>query len=146
MPTKVKRDTRHLARRVALATLFCSMHGKNQTETCAKLSKEAMELDENEYDQTLTEELIKGTLEHKNTIDPIIEECAPQWPLDKIFRIDLVILEISIFELLIKGNTPEKVVIDEAVELAKEFGNDTSSSFVNGVLGTVFERKEKYVF
>jgi len=146
MPTKVKRDTRHLARRVALATLFCSMHDNNQTETCAKLSKEAMELDENEYDQTLTEELIKGTLEHKKTIDPIIEECAPQWPLDKIFRIDLVILEISIFELLIKGNTPEKVVIDEAVELAKEFGNDTSSSFVNGVLGTVFERKEKYVF
>jgi len=145
MPTKVKRDTRHLARRIALATLFCLTHDGNQLETCEKLSKEAMELKENEYDQELTEELIKGTLEHKAKIDPIIEECAPQWPLNKIFRIDLVILEIAIFELLIKANAPEKVVIDEAIELAKEFGNDASSSFVNGVLGTVFDRKEKYV-
>jgi len=145
MPAKLKRDTRHLARRVALATLFCVTHDDNQPETCAKLSKEAMELEEREYDQALSEELIKYTLEHKTTIDAIIEECAPQWPLNKIFKIDLVILEIAIFELLIKKVAPEKVVIDEAIELAKEFGNDTSSSFVNGVLGTVFERKEKYV-
>ena len=145
MAPKVKRDIRHLARRIALATLFCVMHRDNSAETCAKLSKEAMELKENEYDLVLTEELIKGALEHKKNIDTIIEECAPQWPLNKIFRIDLVILEIAIFELLVKKTTPEKVVIDEAVELAKEFGNDASSSFVNGVLGTVFERKEKYV-
>ncbi|MBD3366415.1 transcription antitermination factor NusB [candidate division WWE3 bacterium] len=146
-----KTDKRHLARKIALGTLYCSSESKEiPIETCQTLAEETLEITQTqekkeEYDQELAKELIQKTPENKEKINPIIKECAPQWPLEKIFKIDLIILQIAIYELLIKQNTPDKVVLDEAVELAKEYGNDTSSSFVNGVLGTVFERKDKYV-
>lgn len=70
-------------------------------------------------------------------IDPIIEESAPQFPIDKISKIDVAILRLAVYELLFVKVEPKKVIIDEAVELAKEFGGDKSPSFVNGVLGNV---------
>jgi len=103
MPTKVKRDTRHLARRVALATLFCSMHGKNTNGNLCKTFKGGNGIRWEWIRSNTDRRVNKRYLRAQNTIDPIIEECAPQWPLAKIFRIDLVILEISIFELLNKG-------------------------------------------
>lgn len=72
------------------------------------------------------------------TIDQIINQSAPEWPLDKLNRIDLSILRLSIWELL-RSDTPEKVIIDEAVELAKEFGSENSSKFINGALGTALK-------
>lgn len=69
-------------------------------------------------------------------IDKTIEKAAPLWPIGQINRIDLAILRLAVFELLL-GKEPKKVIIDEAVELAKEFGSDKSSSFINGVLGKV---------
>jgi N utilization substance protein B len=141
----VKTDKRHQARRIALSNLFCIIHNDNDPQRCEQLTEDVYELKEEDWDKKLEEDIVKGTLENKDKIEPIIEECAPQWPLDKIFKVDLVILEMAIYELIIKGETPNKVVMDEAVELAKEYGNDTSSSFVNGVLGTVFDNKEKYV-
>lgn len=68
-------------------------------------------------------------------IDSLIAKCAPDRPIDKINKIDLAILRLSVCELIIKKDTPPKVVIDEAVELGKEFGSDSSPGFVNGVLG-----------
>lgn len=101
-------------------------------------------LEESAADHELTAHIISGVKSHKTEIDEIIEQCAPDWPLDKISKVDLVILRIAIFEILYgKGRVPDKVAIDEAVELAKEFGNDTSSKFVNGVLGTVIELKKE---
>lgn len=73
----------------------------------------------------------------KDKIDPIIEKTAPEWPLDKLNKIDLAILRLSTYELLIEKEQPIKVIVDEAVELAKELGGENSSSFVNGVLGTI---------
>ncbi len=140
-----KKDTRHQARKIALSTIFCATHEDNHPEKCKELSTKLYDFKDNGWDKSLEEDIVKGTLENKDKIDPIIEECASQWPLDKIFKIDLIILEMAIYELIIKQKTPNKVIIDEAVELAKEFGNDTSSSFVNGVLGTILENKEKYV-
>lgn len=72
------------------------------------------------------------------TIDKKIEIAAPEWPLGKIAKIDLAILRVAVHELL-EHKEPEKVIIDEAVELAKEFGNDHSPKFVNGVLGTILK-------
>jgi N utilization substance protein B len=69
-------------------------------------------------------------------IDKLIAKCAPEWPVAKLNKVDLAILRLAIFELLQK-KTPKKVVIDEAVELAKQYGASSSSKFVNGVLGTV---------
>jgi transcription termination factor NusB len=73
------------------------------------------------------------------TIDAIIQECAPEWPLTQINKIDLAVLRLAIFELT-TTDTPPKVVIDEAVELSKEYGSENSSKFVNGVLGTVMQK------
>lgn len=79
---------------------------------------------------------IQPIIRHQPKIDPIIAKCAPDWPLSQINRVDLSILRLSIYELLYT-DTPQKVIIDEAVELAKEFGSDSSPKFINGVLGTV---------
>lgn len=70
-------------------------------------------------------------------IDEKIQNAAPEFPINKINKIDLAILRLAVYELLIKKREPEKVVIDEAIELAKEYGGDTSPSFVNGALGSI---------
>lgn len=75
-------------------------------------------------------------------VDKIIIKAAPEWPIDKINRIDIAILRLSVEELL-KGKTPPKVVIDEAIELGKEYGSEATPSFVNGVLGTVLKNLNK---
>ena len=74
----------------------------------------------------------------------MISPAAPEWPIDQIAKIDKAILRMSLYELLIKREVPPKVAINEAVELAKEFGGDNSSKFVNGVLGTIFRQSEFY--
>lgn len=78
-----------------------------------------------------------------NKIDQIIRKHAPAWPVEQISPIDLSILQLAIWELCFFKKTPVKVAIDEAVELAKEFGSESSSSFVNGVLGSVVESQIK---
>ena len=75
------------------------------------------------------------------TIDKTIPKSAPAWPIIQINRIDLAILRLSVFELLLKKDAPPKVVVDEAVELAKEYGGESSPGFVNGVLGKIIELK-----
>ncbi|NJN16266.1 MAG: transcription antitermination factor NusB [Oscillochloris sp.] len=86
--------------------------------------------------------LIFGAWEHRSYLDRIIEEAAPNWPVSQMPGVDKAILRIALFELLIEDveTTPIKAVINEAVELAKFFGSDNSSRFVNGVLGTVVTR------
>lgn len=87
-------------------------------------------------------ELVQKILKQKDKINKMITESAPQWPIDKLNKIDLVILWLAIYELE-NEETPPKVVIDEAVELAKEYGSESSSSFINGVLGTIYKGTEK---
>ncbi len=132
-------DIRHQARRLALASIFGWLFSEQKKEACLDLSTELLEINEN--DKVLTDTIVNGVKSHNDAIDKIISECAPEWPIDKISKIDLVILRIAVFELLYSKEVPEKVAIDEAVELAKEFGNDTSSKFVNGVLGTVVDKR-----
>lgn len=76
-------------------------------------------------------------------IDPLIEKAAPQFPVNKIAKVDVAILRLAIYELLFVKSEPAKVIIDEAVELAKELGGDGSPTFVNGVLGTILKSAEK---
>lgn len=86
-------------------------------------------------------DLVNGTLEHIGTIDQIIEKAAPQWPIDQIAMVDRNVLRLGLFELLYgkRDEVPPKVAINEAIELAKSFGGDSSGRFVNGVLGTVYK-------
>ena len=84
--------------------------------------------------------LLKGILKHKKDIEKVIIESAPEWPLERILAIDRAILEIGICELMYDKKIPPLVTINEAVELAKELGNDNSHKFVNGVLSTVMKK------
>lgn len=83
---------------------------------------------------------ITAIIPHLTTIDAAITACAPEWPIDKIAKIDLAILRLAIYEITENKETPVKVVIDEAIELAKSFGNPNSPKFVNGVLGTIIQK------
>lgn len=89
--------------------------------------------------QKTDNELIQPIRTHLDTLDTAISEAAPQWPIDKIAKIDVAILRLATYELLIDNKEPPKVIIDEAIELAKEFGNENSQKFVNGVLGTILK-------
>lgn len=113
---KTATDPRHLRRREAVKVLFA--------ETFAK--------------QDRPPELVEKILKNKKKLDKLIQNAAPQWPIDKLNRIDLAILRLAVYELE-HEDTPPKVVIDEAVELAKEYGAESSSSFINGVLGTIYK-------
>lgn len=86
---------------------------------------------------------IQNIVDNLSTIDQAIVTAAPEWPLEKIAKIDLAILRLAIFELVIEAKEPPKVIIDEAVELAKSFGNPNSAAFVNGALGTVLKNISK---
>lgn len=87
--------------------------------------------------------LAKKVISSKEKIDKIISRCAPEWPISQINRIDLAILRLAVFELVIDTREPPKVVIDEAIELAKKYGSEKSPSFVNGVLGSVLREKNE---
>ncbi|NTV31158.1 transcription antitermination factor NusB [candidate division WWE3 bacterium] len=144
---KKKNDPRHQARRLAVQILFewlfqDSVQIKDITEAIVALEGDE-DLDRphnNQYDKKLLDAIVTGVGHKTKEIDKIIEESAPEWPLDQIARIDLTTLRIAIFELLYWEKTPTKVAIDEAVELAKEYGGESSPKFVNGVLGTVVKR------
>lgn len=137
---KSKNDPRHNARKIALTSIFSWLFSEPEQEKCFELSQNKLE--SKETDTKLAESIINGVRENREKIDSIIEKNAPDWPIEKIAKVDLVILRIAIFELIYKEDTPIKVIIDEAVELAKEFGNDTSSKFVNGVLGSVVKTED----
>ncbi|MCL5093900.1 MAG: transcription antitermination factor NusB [Patescibacteria group bacterium] len=85
-----------------------------------------------------------GILENKDAIDKIIEPAAPEWPIAQIALVDLETLRIGIYELIFLREVPPKVAINEAVEIAKAFGGENSSRFVNGVLGTVYRNSDFY--
>jgi N utilization substance protein B len=88
-------------------------------------------------DADFARRLVSGVIQNKEQIDQHIRKFAPAWPLEQISIIDRNILRLAIFEILLDNNVPVKVAINEAVELAKKFGSDSSSRFVNGVLGSV---------
>jgi len=91
-------------------------------------------------DCEFTKNLITGTLKNRASIDALIEKCAPEWPLDQVTIVDRNILRLGIFELIYGKyeEVPPKVAINEAIELAKAFGGESSARFVNGVLGTIY--------
>ncbi|MCD6442225.1 transcription antitermination factor NusB [bacterium] len=101
--------------------------------------------DSNFQEKLFFEELVQDILKNIKKIDSFIVKYAPQWPIEKITLIDRNILRIGVFELLISAQTPPKVVINEAIEIAKLFGSETSSKFINGVLGTIYEKMKSSV-
>lgn len=128
-------DPRHQARRLALAKIY-SLETTDSVNT--NLSEDIVKetLDINSIDTKLYTKICEGVDKKHNKLLELIAKHSSDWELNKIFKVDLSILLIATWELLY-SNTPTKVVIDESVELAKEFGSDDSTRFINGVLAGI---------
>ncbi|MHB1356028.1 MAG: transcription antitermination factor NusB [Anaerolineae bacterium] len=93
--------------------------------------------------ESFSRALLFGVLANRTSLDAMIQHIAPEWPVDTMAPVDRNILRLAAFELMVDLGTPPKVVINEAVELGKLFGSESSGRFVNGVLGTLFNRKNE---
>jgi transcription antitermination protein NusB len=136
-------SNRHLGRIVVLQTLYEYEFRVESKDTSVDideiLTRNLERYEEMIDDKVFVTDLAKGVIEHCDELDKLISPIAPDWPIDQIARIDRSILRLGVYELLYKKDSvPPKVVINEAVELAKAFGSDNSSKFINGVLGTAF--------
>jgi N utilization substance protein B len=133
---------RHLARSVVLQTLFewDTSHAE-ESAVPEMLARNVEEFGGEDTDKVFMESLLTGVLAKRADLDLVIEKAAPDWPIDKIAPVDRNILRIGLFELLFADRTqvPAKVAINEAIELAKVFGGESSGRFVNGVLGAVYK-------
>lgn len=134
---------RHLARSVVLQVLFerDSSDGKMTQDAClGRLSEYSQEFGARESDIPFMKTLLQMIIAKQKEIDEVIVKAAPEWPLEKIAAIDRNILRLGLAELLFsdRAQVPAKVAINEAIELAKTFGGNSSSKFVNGVLGAVY--------
>lgn len=132
---------RHLQRSIAMQSLFeWDFRGQEQEAVTAIVTHNCAEFAPGADNFSFVSALVGGTVEKLADIDPLISKCAPEWPLDQIATVDRNILRLGTYELLF-GNyeeTPPKVAINEAIELAKTYGGDSSARFVNGVLGTIY--------
>lgn len=139
-------SNRHLGRIIALQTLYELELRTEAVDDNLNVS-EILERNVERYKDTIDdiafiEQLVKGVSEQASELDARLQPVAPEWPIDQIARMDRLVLRIGLYELENSQDVPPKVVINEAVELAKGFGGDNSSKFVNGVLGTLLREKE----
>ena len=139
-------SNRHLGRIIALQTLYEEDFRRDCDDKSLKLSQ-VLKRNISRYhkmvdDPEFIENLVKGVHAKQAELDAVLQPVAPDWPIDQIARMDRVVLRIGVYELLHGTDVPPKVVINEAVELAKAFGGDNSSKFINGVLGTVLRQIE----
>ena len=126
---------RRRARELALQTLYeidSVGHDRAKVLDCALVDDRL-----SEENRIFIREIVNGVLDNKEKIDSYIKKFAPAWPVEQVAIIDRNILRLAIFEILLNNKVPVKVAINEAVELAKTFGSDNSSKFVNGVLGSI---------
>ncbi len=140
-------SNRHLGRIVAMQTLY-EHDFRGGSDVSLELPP-ILERNLNEFrssidDTNFVEDIVEGVNSNLHDIDAVITPAAPEWPVDQIAKVDKVILRIGVYELMIKRDVPPKVAINEAVELAKTFGGENSSKFINGVLGTIYRNSDFY--
>lgn len=132
---------RHLSRSIAMQTLFeWDFNSTKNPDANELLLKNLKEFAPGIEDKVFAEALVSGVVKNRKKIDAVIEKTAPEWPIKQIALVDRNVLRLGLFELLFgkRKEVPPKVAINEAIELAKTFGGETSGKFVNGVLGTVY--------
>ena len=138
-------SNRHLGRIIALQTLYEEEFRRDAADTefdleqvlARNIARYAEMVDDIDF----IRELVHGVLAKVSELDAVLQPIAPEWPIDQIARMDRLILRMGLYELLHQRDVPPKVVINEAVELAKAFGGENSSKFINGVLGTVLRQR-----
>ena len=137
-------SNRHLGRIVVLQTLyeyeFRSQAQDSNVSLVEIVARNLSRYEDTIGDKQFVQDLLNGIIEKQVELDSKLQPMAPEWPISQIARIDRNVLRIGLFELLYMRETvPPKVAINEAVELAKAFGSDNSSKFINGVLGTAYK-------
>ena len=134
-------SSRHIARSIVLQSLYeLDFNKEKNLDIDVVIKRNAEEFGPGVDEQDFINDLAYGVLKHQPQIDEIIVKSAPEWPLAQITIVDRNVLRIGIYELLFgdKQQVPPKVAINEAIELAKGYGGESSGRFVNGVLGTIF--------
>jgi transcription antitermination protein NusB len=139
-------SNRHLGRIISLQSLYEQDFRLHAGDTGFDL-EEVLRRNIGRYQATVDdtefiERLVSGVSARQKELDATLQPVAPEWPIEQIARMDRVVLRMGLYELLYMPLTPPKVVINEAVELAKAFGSENSSKFVNGVLGTVLRQRD----
>jgi N utilization substance protein B len=139
-------SNRHLGRIIALQTLyeedFRLGAGDKDLDLEAILARNIARYEGTVEDKTFIERLVRGITVRISELDAALQPIAPEWPIEQIARMDRVVLRMGLYELMHEPDVPPKVVINEAVELAKAFGSENSSKFVNGVLGTALRQRD----
>jgi N utilization substance protein B len=140
-------SNRHLGRIIALQTLY-EQELRSEAEDTEFDLEVVLKRNIARYadmidDVDFIRKLVKGVSKDSAKLDAKLQPVAPEWPIDQIARMDRLVLRIGLYELENEADVPPKVVINEAVELAKAFGGDNSSKFVNGVLGTLLRQQEE---
>lgn len=134
-------SSRHMGRVLVMQAIFAyEFHGGDPEAVLEYLNSE---FEGNITDLSFAYELLNGVIKYQKNIHELIVKFAPQWPVSKIAPIDRAILEIGIFEMQESKDVPKVVAIDEAIELAKTFGNENSQKFVNGVLNAILKSTTK---
>jgi N utilization substance protein B len=137
-------SNRHLGRIISLQTLYEYDFRRGSEDSTfdlkAVLARNMSRYEATVDDKAFIEQLVRGVAEHEQELDEILQPIAPEWPIAQIARMDRIILHIGLYELHFEKDVPSKVVINEAVELAKAFANENSSKFINGVLGTALRK------
>ncbi len=137
-------SNRHLARTIAMQSLFMwDFHGKKNNNTDQIIKGNLKNFAPDFNDNGFVKDLFKNVIENLPEIDKYIIKYATEWPLDQITIIDRNILRIGVYELVMSKDIPPKVAINEAIEIAKTFGGESSGKFVNGVLGAIYKDVEK---
>lgn len=133
-------SNRHLSRTLAMQALYeWDFRGQKKDVLPHIIDYDFHEFSSKEADQSFTKKIVTGVLKNIKKIDAYIVKYAPEWPIDQITNIDRNILRIGIYELVFDQDVPSKVAINEAIEVAKAYGGESSGKFVNGVLGTIYK-------
>jgi N utilization substance protein B len=140
-------SNRHLGRIIVLQTLYeqeLRLACNDASFNLAKVLKRNIRRYKDIVDDVdFIARMCEHITEFQDELDTTIQPIAPEWPIDQIARMDRIVLRIGAYELLHEKDVPPKVVINEAIELAKSFGGENSSKFINGVLGTLLKQQEE---
>jgi len=138
-------SSRHLSRSIAMQSLYEWDFSGKKADLEKIVERNIKEFGPGLEDESFVWQLVTGVVQRLAELDEIIEKAAPEWPIEQISIVDRNVLRIGLYELLYgdKKAVPPKVAINEAIELAKSFGGESSGKFINGVLGTVYKEIEK---
>jgi len=135
-------QNRHLSRTVSMQTMY-EWEFRNFPDLEEIMARNIAEF-EKDVDQVYVHKVVHGIQEHLTDIDTLIQEAAPEWPLDQVAKVDKNVLRIAVYEMLFdtEEDVPPRVSINEAIEIGKTFGSESSPKFVNGALGYIYRKFE----